>query len=356
MDLVAHLGLKWPIVQAPMAGVSTPEMAAAVSSAGGLGSLGLGAAGVDGARDMLRAARALTERPINANVFCHAPAVRDPRKEADWIAATAPEFARFDAQPPEQLSEIYRTFLEDRAMMEMLLEEKPGVVSVHFGLPDRAWIAELQAAGNLVFASATSMTEAQACVAAGADAVVAQGIEAGGHRGVFDPEAEDQALSTLDLVAQIASAVDVPVIAAGGIMDGAGIAQALDAGAVAAQLGTAFIDSEESVADAAYRAALRLPESHPTVLTRAISGRAARCLNNKYVALGARLGARNAPDYPVAYDLGKALNAAAKAVGETGYGAQWAGCGAMRVRAGSAQSLLQLLGAELEAVQSRGAP
>lgn len=356
MDIVAKLGLRWPIFQAPMAGVSTPAMAAAVSEAGGLGAMGLGAAGVDGAREMLRAARGLTDRPVNANFFCHKPAVRDAASEAAWVEMMRPVFAEFGAEPPETLSEIYQSFATDRAMMDMVLEERPGVVSLHFGLPDPARIAELQAAGNLVFASATSAAEAQACVAAGVDAVVAQGIEAGGHRGVFDPEAADEELPTLALVAQICAAVEVPVIAAGGIMDGADVTAALDAGAVAAQMGTAFIDTEESAADAAYRAALGASESAPTVLTRALSGRAARCVSNRFVALGAALGPENAPAYPVAYDLAKALNAAAKAMGETGFGAQWAGSGFARLRSGSAADILRMIGAELDAAQSSGAP
>ncbi|MCP4818991.1 MAG: nitronate monooxygenase, partial [Shimia sp.] len=146
------------------------------------------------------------------------------------------------------------------------------------------------------------------------------------------------------------------VIAASGIMNGADVAQALDAGAVAAQLGTAFLDTDESTADAAYRAALRTTQSELPVLTRAISGRAARCLNNRFVALGEELGPQNAPDYPVAYDMGKALNAAAKAAGETGFGAQWAGTGAAQVRSGGAVEILQAIASELDAAQSGGAP
>ncbi|MBO9396703.1 nitronate monooxygenase [Shimia sp. R9_2] len=351
MDLVTRLGLKWPLFQAPMAGVSTPEMAAAVSNAGGLGALGLGSAGVEVARAMLRQARALTERPINANVFCHAPAVRDADVEAAWLDALAPTFAGFEAKPPDALHEIYQSFAVDRAMCEMFLEEKPGVVSLHFGLPDEGWIKELQAAGNLVFASATSVAEALACQAAGVDAVVAQGIEAGGHRGVFDPDAEDAALPTLALVRQLAGAVEVPVIAAGGLMDGADVARALAAGATVAQLGTAFLDSAESAADAGYRAALRDEALRPPVLTPVLSGRPARCLQNKYVALGEQLGAR-LPDYPVAYDVAKALNAAAKSAGEAGFGAQWAGAGVARVRQGGAAEILQAIGAELEAASA----
>ena len=253
--------------------------------------------------------------------------------------------------PPEALHEIYQSFAVDRAMCEMFLEEKPGVVSLHFGLPDPSWIAELQAAGNLVFASATNLEEALSCQAAGVDAVVAQGIEAGGHRGMFDPEAEDAALPTLALVRELSAACEVPIIAAGGLMDGVDVARAQAAGASVAQLGTAFLDSVESAADAAYRAALRDESLRPPVLTASLSGRPARCLQNAYVALGEQVGAR-VPDYPVAYDVAKQLNASAKAGGDTGYGAQWAGAGVARVRQGAAAEILQAIAAELEAAQS----
>lgn len=351
MDFCSILRLRWPLLQAPMAGVSTPQMAAAVSTAGGLGALGLGAAGVERAREMVRATRAQTNRPFNANVFCHAPALRDADVEADWLAALAPTFAQFGTKPPEALHEIYRSFVVDRAMCDMLIEEVPGVVSLHFGLPEKAWIAELQAAGNLVFASATNLAEARACEAAGVDAIVAQGIEAGGHRGAFDPDVEDEALPTLALVERLAASCELPVIAAGGLMDGADVARALARGAAAAQLGTAFLDCTESAADAAYRAALRDPEQGPPVLTTSVSGRAARCMRNDFVKLGQGLHAK-VPDYPVTYDAGKALNAAAKAAGETGFGAQWAGTGVARVRSGGAAEILEAIGAELKAAQA----
>ncbi|MFY0617051.1 NAD(P)H-dependent flavin oxidoreductase [Shimia sp.] len=355
MDLVARLGLKHPLFQAPMAGVSTPEMAAAVTNARGLGALGLGAAGVEGARQMLQAARALTSGPINANLFCHAPARRDADVEADWLATLAPTFAQMGGQTPGALHEIYRSFVVDRDMCDMLLEEAPGVVSLHFGLPDGQWIKELQAAGNLVFASATNLEEAQACVAAGVDAIVAQGIEAGGHRGMFDPDAEDNELATLPLVSLLVASCDVPIIAAGGIMNGQDAARALQSGAQAAQLGTAFLDCTESAADAGYRAALRDPEQGPPVLTRMVSGRPARCLRNKFVTLGQSLHAR-VPDYPVAYDAGKALNALAKAQGEVGFGAHWAGSGVARTPKGDAAQILLKIAQDLLQTQSGGAP
>ena len=173
---------------------------------------------------------------------------------------------------------------------------------------------------------------------------------------MFDPDARDGRLPALELVRLIASELDTPVIAAGGIMDGAGINRALGAGACAAQLGTAFIACNESLADEGFRAALASQAAHPTVMTRAISGRPARCLANRFTALSADIPASEVPAYPIAYDLGKSLNAAAKARGEYGYGAQWAGEGAPRFRAMPAGQLVQALAAELSqpTFQSKG--
>ncbi len=180
-----------PIIQAPMAGVSTPAMAAAVSNAGGLGSLGVGASNAETARRMIASVREASNRPLNVNVFCHRPAVADTAREAAWLARLAPEFARYGAEPPHALREIYTSFLEDPAMLDVLLGERPRVVSFHFGLPTAQWIAKLHEAGILLFATATNLPEARAIERAGVDAVVAQGFEAGGHRGVFDPAARE---------------------------------------------------------------------------------------------------------------------------------------------------------------------
>lgn len=349
MGLTDALGLRWPIIQAPMAGVATPAMAAAVSRAGGLGSLGVGAAGVDGARVMVREAREAGAERLNVNVFCHAPAKADLDVDQAWLERMAPEFARFGAEPPEELREIYRSFLEDDAMLEVLLEARPEVVSFHFGLPDAKRIAALKAAGIRLFASATSVAEGQAVATAGVDAVVAQGIEAGGHRGMFDPEAEDEGLSALALTERLAGALNIPVITAGGMMNGGDIAVALAKGAEAAQLGTAFLACDESAADAAYRAALRSQGGYETRLTQVISGRPARCVANRFTAWGEANADLTVPAYPNCYDAGKALNAAAKAVGENGFGAQWAGTGAPHVREMAAGELLRHLGEELDA-------
>jgi len=343
--LLRKLGIELPIIQAPMAGVSTPEMAAAVSNAGALGSIGIGASDAETARSMIRAVRAKTNRPFNVNVFCHAPAVADPAQETAWIARLAPEFARYGAAPPARLKEIYTSFVVDDATQAVLLAERPAVVSFHFGLPAREYIEALRAAKIVLLATATSPAEGRIVTGAGVDGIVAQGYEAGGHRGVFDPTAPDDQLGTMALTRVLVRSLGVPVIAAGGIMDGVGIAAALLLGASAAQLGTAFIACPESSADAGYRAALLSPVSEHTTMTRAISGRPARCLVNKFTALGDE----GVPAYPIAYDAGKALHAAAKSKGEFGYGAQWAGQGAPLARALPAAELVARLRAELEA-------
>ena len=351
---LARIGVRLPIVQAPMAGVSTPTMAAAVSNAGALGSVAVGHLGAEAARDEIAATRAATARPVAVNVFCHAPLTETAAASASdsnaWLQVLAPQFARFGAETPRQLRAIYTSFVNDDAMLEVLLAERPAVVSVHFGLPPRERIAALRNAGIAVVATATSVAEAHAARDAGVSALVAQGYEAGGHRGVFEPHA-DTRMGTLALVRLLVRATPLPVIAAGGIMDGAGIAAALALGACAAQLGTAFIDCPESAADAAYRAALRSDASARTTVTDAISGRPARALENAFTRFAVTPEARAAtpPAYPLAYDAGKALHAAAKARGEFGYGAQWAGQGAPLSRALPAAALVATLVAELHA-------
>jgi nitronate monooxygenase len=346
--LLELLEIDAPIIQAPMAGVSTPEMAAAVSNAGALGSIGVGAANAAGAQPMIAAFRERSRRSLNVNVFCHAPARADPARESRWLELLRPEFARLGATPPATLKEIYRSFVEDDDMLTMLLAEKPKVVSFHFGIPSRERIAALRDAGIVLLGSATSIEEARVLVAADVDAIVAQGYEAGGHRGVFDPSADDDRLGTFALTRLLVRETDRPVIAAGGIMDGAGIAAALRLGASAAQLGTAFVACDESQADAGYRAALNSDAAHHTVMTRAISGRPARSLANRFTALGRSVAPGDVPDYPIAYDAGKALHAAGRAKGEFGFGAQWAGQGAPLSRAMPAGDLVALLRREIE--------
>lgn len=348
ISFIDRLGLSVPLVQAPMAGVSTPTLAAEVSEQGALGSIGVGATDPAGARAMIVETRAQTNRAFNVNLFVHGRATADPDREAAWLDWLTPVFNEFGTKPPTALRTIYKSFADDPDMLAMLLALAPPVVSFHFGLPSPEIIAALRGRNIVLIATATSLDEARAIEAAGIDAIVAQGIEAGGHRGVFDPRAPDDALGTVALTRLLVRKTKLPVVAAGGIMDGAGIASALDLGAVAAQLGTAFIACPESAADEAYRTALNGPGAYHTSLTSLISGRPARALANRFTGLAAAVGDRRTPDYPIAYDAGKALHAAAKAKGEYGFGAQWAGQGAPLVRTMPAAELVQSLRTELQ--------
>ena len=338
------LAIRHPIIQAPMVGVSTPQLAAAVSNAGGLGSLGLGASTPAQARALIEQTRALTSQPFNLNLFCHRPAQADAAREAAWLAWLRPLFAEFAAEPPAALREIYPSFLADPAMLELLLEQRPAVVSFHFGLPPQAWIDAFKAAGIRQLACVTSAREARLAEAAGVDALVAQGIEAGGHRGVFEPALGDAAMGTLALVRVLVQQSRLPIIAAGGIMDGAGIRAALALGAAGVQLGTAFVLCPESAANAAYREALKGEKAARTAITANLSGRPARGLPNRlYGEFGAAL-----PDYPIAYDAAKALHAAASAQGCHDFAAHWAGQGAPLARELPAAELVEVLVEEMQ--------
>ncbi|WP_375738319.1 NAD(P)H-dependent flavin oxidoreductase [Pseudomonas boanensis] len=342
------LSIEHPIIQAPMVGVSTPKLAAAVSNAGGLGSIGIGASTPAQARILITETRALTARPFNVNLFCHRPAQADPCREAAWLEHLRPLFAEFDAEPPGAIREIYKSFLADLEMLDVLLAERPAVVSFHFGLPEQGWIDALKRAGIRLLASATTLEEAEQVERAGVDAVVAQGIEAGGHRGVFEPEKGDAGIGTFALVRLVARHSRLPVIAAGGIMDGQGIAAALALGAEGAQLGTAFVSCPESSANAAYRQALKGERAAHTQITAAISGRPARGLVNRLFTDVGAAGAPTLPDYPITYDVAKALHAAASAKGCNDFAVQWAGQGASLAREMPAGELVKLLVKEMQ--------
>ena len=309
-----------PVVQAPMAGVSTPELAAAVANAGGLGFVAVGHLSPAQAEQHIARTRERTECPFGVNVFCHRAHPPDAATSKAWLAHLGPEFARYQSQPPTELSEIYPSFSNDHAMFALLLKERPAAVSFHFGLPSKEWVGQLRRAGCQILASVTSLQEAEQAAQAGVQILVAQGYEAGGHRGVFDENGPDEQLSTLALTRLLVRGQALPVVAAGGIMDGAGVAAALRLGAVAAQLGTAYLCAPESAAT--YKDRVTRGQ---TTMTRLISGRPARCLINRFTQLDP---APDVPAYPWAYSVGKALHAAALKQGEGGYGAHWAGQGA----------------------------
>ncbi|MDO5705088.1 MAG: nitronate monooxygenase [Paracoccus sp. (in: a-proteobacteria)] len=323
------------VIQAPMAGTSTVALSAAVAQAGGFPMLAFGALNAAAATAAMDDLRARWDGPFGVNLFCHVPPRRDPAREAAWIARLAPAFAAAGAPPPDGLSEPYTSFRVDEALFRAVLEARPAVVSVHFGLPRADQIAALRDMGATLIATATSESEARRATRSGIDMLVAQGWQAGGHRGIFDPDGPDDRLPTLDLVRQLVR-VGAPVIAAGGIMSAADAQAARDAGAVAVQCGTAYLNADESGAPPAHRARLADGE---TQMTRAISGRPARCLVGKFTAIDGT----EAPDYPLTYSAGKALHAAASAAGDTGYGAFWAGTGAARAIAAPAATITAML-------------
>lgn len=347
---VARLNIAHPIVQAPMSNSSTARMAAAVSAAGGLGSIGVGSLTPEKAKAAIAEYRSLSQQPLNVNVFCHRPPTGDEAKATAWLRRLQPEFAAMQAQPPKQLTELYASFVQDVPMQQALLAARPEVVSFHFGLPKQGVIDRFKHAGIYLLATATSLEEAMTIQEAGVDAVVAQGFEAGGHRGVFDLGATDERLPTSVLVRLLVRQLRIPVVAAGGLMTGEDIAGALRAGAAAAQLGTAFLLSPESAADVHHRRLLKGADSAGrTVMTQAITGRPARCLAHRFTAIGMSADAASVPDYPLAYDAGKALHRAALAQDNGQYGAYWSGQGAPFIREMSTTALMAALVLELAA-------
>ncbi|WVR08409.1 hypothetical protein IAU60_005464 [Kwoniella sp. DSM 27419] len=348
--VLKSLGMRLPIVQAPMAGVSTPRLAAAVSNAGGLGSIGIGASDTATARAMIEEVQNHTTKAFNVNVFVHEQAPSNERVDKEWLDALAPSFRRYGVDPPQRLREIYKTFADDGEILQVLLDTRPAVVSFHFGLPDRSIIQQLKDTGTMLFATVTSLAEARQVETSAVDVLVAQGYEAGGHRGIFNPRGPDDRLGTLALTRLLVKTCRKPVIAAGGIMDGAGIVSVLDLGAVAAQLGTAFVVTDESAADQTYREGMTRGPGEHTIMTTHISGRPARSLQNRFTQLD--LGNVQVPGYPFTYDAGKALNAAAKVKGEFGFGAQWAGQGAPLARSMPAGELMKVLEMEMARVDA----
>lgn len=341
-----------PIVQAPMAGTATPAMAAAVSNAGGLGSVGMGGAKAAQGAEMMQAVRKATNRPYNVNFFVHARPDRDLRKEAAWLQTLKPLMEEFEAAPPTALDEIYLSFNGDDDMFEAVLAEKPPIVSFHFGLPTPDRAAALKSYGATLISSVTNVAEARAAEQAGMDAVVAQGFEAGGHRGTVQEPFEDGHVTTMALVPLVVGAVKIPVIAAGGIMNGSGIAAALALGADAVQMGTAFISCAESSATDAYRRFLLSDRALRTELTTVISGRPARAMINRFTE-ELREKAFEIPGYPMTYDAGKALGAAAAAKGSAEFAPMWAGQGAALSRAMGAADFVEVLVGEMEAASER---
>ena len=345
MSLLEKLGIKHPIFLAPMAGVSTPELAAEVSNQGGLGSLGLGASSVESARQQILKTQELTDCPFQVNFFCHDSQPLDENVAQAWIDQFKDKFAEYGINPPTQLNCIYPSFKDNDDFLNLVLETRPCAVSFHFGIPLPHQVQALKDAGILTMVSATNFAEAKAIQEAGIDIIIAQGIEAGGHRGIFSTKF-DASVKTSNLVKLMKQHFSLPVVAAGGIMNGEQARQMMDFGAEAVQLGTAFVQCKSSNANDAYRKALL---SKPlTQVSASISGRPARGIINHWhidIDTPDRL---DVPAYPYTYDLAKQLHAAASRHGDQGYGAFWAGSNVAQIREMEASDLINQLVLEMK--------
>ena len=310
-ELIDLLDIEHPILQAPMGGDATPALATAVSNAGGLGGLGCSFLSTDELRATAETLRAGTNRPFNLNFFAHPEPREDPERDARTRERVAPFYQELDlGEPPARGEAPWDSFTA--AKLSVLLEVRPAVVSFHFGLPPLEMVRALQEAGSRILCSATTVAEARQLEAAGIDAVIAQGWEAGGHRGTFETSYEDFGVGTLALVPQVVDAVSLPVIAAGGIADGRGIAAAFALGASGVQMGTAFLACPEANVSDRDRAALRQARDDDTRLTRAFSGRPARARKSRYIEA---MAAERAPlaAFPTMYSFSDPLRAAGEA-------------------------------------------
>jgi nitronate monooxygenase len=316
-------GIALPVLQSPMAGVQAHPLAVAVSNAGGLGALPCAMLTPQQLREELQAIRAKTDKPYNVNFFCHQPPVSDATREAAWRQALAPYYAEHGIDAATIPAGPGRApFTAEAAVL--LAEFKPPVLSFHFGLPEPGLLEAARAWGAKIIASATTVDEARWLAARGVDAVIAQGVEAGGHRGMFLTDEVGTQVGTLALLRQIVKAVDLPVIAAGGIADAAAVRAVLAAGAVAAQVGTAYMLCPEATTSAIHRAALQSDAARHTELTRLFTGRPARGIVNRLMR---ELGPMNAvaPAFPLATAALAPLRAAAERQGSGDFSPLWSG-------------------------------
>ena len=324
-----------------MAGVQGSELAIAVSAAGGLGSLPCAMLTPDSMRKELSAIRSRTGNPFNVNFFCHTPPQPDPDRESAWRAVLAPYYEEFGIDASAIQAGQGRTPFDAEAAA-VLAEFKPPVVSFHFGLPSASLMAQVKAMGSLVLSSATTVAEARWIEAHGADVIIAQGSEAGGHRGMFLSDDVTTQVGTFALLPQIVKAVKVPVIAAGGIADAQGVAAALGLGAIAVQLGTAYLLCPEATTRPIHRAALKSEAALHTAITNVFSGRPARGIVNRIMReIGPVSSA--APAFPLASTALAPLRAKAEAQGDGGFSPLWSGQNASGCREIPAAELTRAL-------------
>jgi len=340
---LAHIEL--PLLLAPMAGPGTPELCIAVSEAGGLGSLPCAMLSAEAIERDLGIIRQRTSRPVNVNFFCHSAPEPDAARDARWKARLSPYYAELGLDPDAPIHAAERRPFDD-ATCRLVEHFAPEVVSFHFGLPEPALLARVKATGALVLSSATTAAEAHWLEANGCDAIIAQGFEAGGHRGMFldgDPIAAlATQVGTLALVPQVVDAVKVPVIAAGGISDARGIAAVFALGASAVQVGSAYLHCPEAKVHAGHREALRNAAADATAVTNVYSGRPARGIVNRMMREVGPISS-DAPAFPNAATASGPLRATAEAAGSVDFTPLWAGQAAGLGRAMPAGELTRTL-------------
>ena len=323
MTLQQLLGIELPVIQAPMAGVQGSALAVAVCNAGGLGSLPCAMLGLDAMRNELAAIRAQTSNPFNVNFFCHAPPTPSAEREAAWRAVLAPYYREHGIDVDTIPLGPGRTPFSSEAA-DVLGEFKPAVVSFHFGLPSAALLARVKAWGSKIVSSATTVEEGRWLEAHGVDVIIAQGLEAGGHRGMFLSDDPSSQVGTIALLPQMVRAVKLPVIAAGGIADARGVAAAMALGAAGVQIGTAYLLCPEATTSRVHRAALQSEAALHTALTNLFTGRPARGIVNRIMK---ELGpiSTTAPAFPLATAAIAPLRAKAESTGSGDFSPLWSG-------------------------------
>jgi nitronate monooxygenase len=335
-------GIELPVIQAPMAGVAFSEMVIGVSEAGGLGSLACALLTADQILEEVRVIRQKTFRPVNLNFFCHEPPKYDAEREAAWLRVLEPYFTELGLDPTA-LPAVPTRAAFDSAMCDVVAELRPNVVSFHFGLPEKTLVARVKSAGSKILSTATTVEEARWLEAEGCDAIVAQGVEAGGHRGMFLTDDISTQIGTLSLVPQVVDSVKVPVIAAGGIADARGISAAFALGAAAVQIGTAYLLCPEARTGPLYREALKNGRNQ-TAVTNVFTGRPARALANRMVRETGPM-TKLAPDFPLAGRFSTPLRIASEARGLIDFTPMWSGQSARLAREIPAKELTERLAA-----------
>jgi nitronate monooxygenase len=338
------LGIEFPILQAPMAGAGGSALAIAVSQAGGLGALPCAMLTADQARTELSTIRQATDRPIHVNFFCHQPPQPDDQRETRWRERLAAYYDDLGLDRKSPVAGASRAPFDDR-LCAVVEEFRPEVVSFHFGLPKGLLLQRVRAAGSKILASATTVDEARWLAEAGCDAIIAQGFEAGGHRGMFLTVDVSRQVGTMALVPQVVDAVKVPVVGAGGIADGRAIVAALALGASAVQIGTAYLLCPEATVRPAHREALRQAKDDGTAVTNVFTGRPARGFVTRVVREVGPLSDL-APEFPSAAAAMAPLRSAAEARGSTDFSPMWAGQAAALARESGAADLTRRLAAE----------